>query len=259
MPAPTKGPRLGGSPAHQRLILRNLSQQLFEHKRVTTTVTRARRVRPYAENLITSAKKGDLNARRKVLAQLSDKSVVHELFTTIASAMEDRPGGYTRITKIGNRKGDNAPMAVIELVMEPVATKSTVAEAEAATRSSASRAAQPAEAPAVDVVSDPSASLDEEGGSTAADVDSQAAEAPVEATTEVEADEYPGSAKPLVSGEAPEGYAIKGNKDSMKFHVPGSRWYAGTRAEVWFDTKASAEAAGFAPAGGAAAQKIDGE
>ena len=143
MPAPTKGPRLGGSPAHQRLILRNLSQQLFEHKRVTTTVTRARRVRPYAENLITAAKKGDLNARRKVLGQLSDKSVVHELFTTIASAMEDRPGGYTRITKIGNRKGDNAPMALIELVLEPVTPKAKPA------KQSAKHAAAPVdEAPA---------------------------------------------------------------------------------------------------------------
>ena len=255
MPAPTKGPRLGGSPAHQRLILRNLSQQLFEHKRVTTTVTRARRVRPYAENLITAAKKGDLNARRKVLGQLSDKSVVHELFTTIASAMEDRPGGYTRITKIGNRKGDNAPMAVIELVMEPVATKATVAEAEAATRTSAP-AAEPAAEPAAaeDVVSDPSTPLAEEGGVSAA-----AADAEAQASGDIEADEFAGSAKPLESGETPEGFTIKGNKDSMKFHVPGSRWYASTRAEVWFDTKANAEAAGFAPAGGAAAQKIDGE
>ena len=251
MPAPTKGPRLGGSPAHQRLILRNLSQQLFEHKRVTTTVTRARRVRPYAENLITAAKKGDLNARRKVLGQLSDKSVVHELFTTIASAMEDRPGGYTRITKIGNRKGDNAPMAVIELVMEPVATKATVAEAEAATRTAAP-AAEPTAAE--DVVSDPSTPLAEEGGVSAA-----AADAEAQASGDVEADEFAGSVKPLESGEAPEGFTIKGNKDSMKFHVPGSRWYASTRAEVWFDTKANAEAAGFAPAGGAAAQKIDGE
>ena len=257
MPAPTKGPRLGGSPAHQRLILRNLSQQLFEHKRVTTTVTRARRVRPYAENLITAAKKGDLNARRKVLGQLSDKSVVHELFTTIASAMEDRPGGYTRITKIGNRKGDNAPMAVIELVMEPVATKATVAEAEAATRTAAP-AAEPAAvaepAAAEDVVSDPSTPLAEEGGVSAA-----AADAEAQASGDIEADEFAGSAKPLESGEAPEGFTIKGNKDSMKFHVPGSRRYASTRAEVWFDTKANAEAAGFAPAGGAAAQKIDGE
>lgn len=154
MPAPTKGPRLGGSPAHQRLILRNLSQQLFEHKRVTTTVTRARRVRPYAENLITAAKKGDLNARRKVLGQLSDKSVVHELFTTIASAMEDRPGGYTRITKIGPRKGDNAPMAVIELVTEEYSAKqSVVKEAEGAAKNASKAEETPVaetEAPAAE-------------------------------------------------------------------------------------------------------------
>ena len=252
MPAPTKGPRLGGSPAHQRLILRNLSQQLFEHKRVTTTVTRARRVRPYAENLITAAKKGDLNARRKVLGQLSDKSVVHELFTTIASAMEDRPGGYTRITKIGNRKGDNAPMAVIELVMEPVASKATVSEAERATAKAAPAPAAPVDTPA---------------GSTTADVqekeipaDEQAPAVGSEEAAEVAAEnseaEFPGSHAPLESGEAPEGFSVKGNRNSMKYHVPGSRWYSGTTAEIWFDSPANAEAAGFQPAGGAAAQKI---
>ena len=116
MPTPTKGPRLGGGPAHERLMLANLSQQLFEHKRITTTVTKAKRMRPYAERLITFAKRGDLAARRRVLAQLTDKSVVHELFTTIASAMEDRNGGYTRITRIGPRRGDAAEMAVIELI-----------------------------------------------------------------------------------------------------------------------------------------------
>ncbi|KAA9395175.1 50S ribosomal protein L17 [Kocuria coralli] len=258
MPTPTKGARLGGSPAHERLMLRNLSQQLFEHKRVTTTVTKAKRLRPHAERLITFAKRGDLAARRQVLKQLTDKGVVHELFTTIASAMEDRPGGYTRITKIGNRKGDNAPMAVIELVMEPVATKATLAEAEAATRAQAP--AEPAEekAPVEDVVSDPAASLAEEGGASAAQAgdETSAADAPAAAA---EADEFTGSAKPLESGEAPEGFTIKGNKQSKKYHVPGSRWYAGTKAEVWFDTKANAEASGFSPAGGAAAQKIDGE
>ncbi|ROZ63515.1 50S ribosomal protein L17 [Kocuria soli] len=274
MPTPTKGARLGGSPAHERLMLRNLSQQLFEHKRITTTVTKAKRLRPHAERLITVAKRGDLAARRQVLKQLTDKAVVHELFTTIASAMEDRPGGYTRITKIGNRKGDNAPMAVIELVMEPVATKATVAEAEAATKAQAPKAvAEETPAPAADVVSDPSASLAEEGGTaavdlseetpaavapaTAGDTDAQVETQPAEGA--VEADEYAGSAKPLESGEAPEGFTIKGNKQSMKYHVPGSRWYAGTKAEVWFDTKANAEAAGYSPAGGAAAQKMDGE
>lgn len=255
MPTPTKGARLGGSPAHERLMLRNLSQQLFEHKRITTTVTKAKRLRPHAERLITFAKRGDLAARRQVLRQLTDKSVVHELFTTIASAMEDRPGGYTRITKIGNRKGDNAPMAVIELVMEPVATKATVAEAEAATRA---KAPAPQEE---DVVSDPAASMADEGGVAEAQVEEEtsAAEATAVDSASVEADEYAGSAKPLDSDEAPEGFEIKGNKQSMKYHVPGSRWYASTKAEVWFDTKANAEAAGFSPAGGAAAQKMDGE
>ncbi|MDO4253987.1 MAG: 50S ribosomal protein L17 [Kocuria sp.] len=256
MPTPTKGPRLGGSPAHERLMLRNLSQQLFEHKRITTTVTRAKRLRPHAERLITFAKRGDLAARRRVLRQLTDKSVVHELFTTIATAMEDRPGGYTRITKIGNRKGDNAPMAVIELVMEPVATKSTVAEAEAATRAKAPTVAQEE-----DVVSDPAASLADEGGASEAQgaEETTAADATPATGNAVQADEYTGSAQPTDSDDAPEGFEIKGNKQSMKYHVPGSRWYASTKAEVWFDTKANAEAAGFSPAGGAAAQKMDGE
>ena len=147
MPTPTKGPRLGAGPTHERMILSNMSQQLFEHKRITTTVTKAKRLRPVAERLITFAKRGDLASRRRVMRQLTDKSVVHELFTSIAPAMGGRDGGYTRITKIGNR-------------------------------------------------------------------------------------------------------------NSMKYHVPGSRWYSGTTAEIWFDSPANAEAAGFQPAGGAAAQKI---
>ncbi|GAA4710194.1 50S ribosomal protein L17 [Nocardioides conyzicola] len=118
MPKPTKGPRLGGSAAHQRLILSNLSTQLFEHRRITTTEARARALRPVAEKLITKAIKGDLHNRREVLKTIHDKSVVHVLFTEIAPAFAGRPGGYTRITKIGPRKGDNAPMAVIELVTE---------------------------------------------------------------------------------------------------------------------------------------------
>src|SRR3954466_2219439 len=118
MPKPTKGPRLGGSAAHQRLILSNLSTQLFEHGRITTTEARARALRPVAEKLITKAKKGDLHNRREVLKTIRDKSVVHTLFTEIAPTFAERPGGYTRITKVGPRKGDNAPMAVIELVTE---------------------------------------------------------------------------------------------------------------------------------------------
>jgi large subunit ribosomal protein L17 len=123
MPAPKKGRRLGGSPAHQRLILANLATQLFEHGRITTTEAKARLLRPFAEKLITKAKKGDLHNRREVLKTIRDKSVVHVLFTEIAPTFSERPGGYTRITKIGPRKGDNAPMAVIELVTEAYAPK----------------------------------------------------------------------------------------------------------------------------------------
>jgi large subunit ribosomal protein L17 len=138
MPTPTKGPRLGGGPAHERLILANLATSLFEHDQITTTAAKAKRLRPLAERLVTFAKRGDLHARRRVLTVVRDKGVVHRLFTEIAPDMTDRPGGYTRITKIGNRKGDNAPMAVIELVREPLSPKkATVAEAEAATKRSA--------------------------------------------------------------------------------------------------------------------------
>ena len=119
MPTPRKGARLGGSPAHQRHILANLATALFEHGRITTTETRARVLRPVAEKLITKARKGDLHSRREVLKTIHDKSVVHTLFTEIGPTFAERPGGYTRITKIGPRKGDNAPMAVIELVTEP--------------------------------------------------------------------------------------------------------------------------------------------
>ena len=138
MPTPTKGPRLGGGPAHERLLLANLATQLFAYRRITTTQAKAKRVRPLAERLITFAKRGDLAARRRVLTVVRDKGVVHELFTEIAPVMADRQGGYTRITKIGNRKGDNAPMAVIELVLEPLSPRAaTVREAEAATRRAA--------------------------------------------------------------------------------------------------------------------------
>lgn len=138
MPQPTKGPRLGGGPAHERLILANLATSLFEHDQITTTTAKAKRLRPLAERLVTFAKRGDLHSRRRVLTVVRDKGVVHRLFTEIAPDMAERPGGYTRIIKIGNRKGDNAPMAVIELVREPLSPKkATVAEAEAATRRAA--------------------------------------------------------------------------------------------------------------------------
>jgi len=151
MPTPTKGPRVGGGPAHERLILANLATSLFEHDKITTTEAKAKRLRPLAERLITFAKRGDLHARRRVLTVVRDKGVVHRLFAEIAPDMAAREGGYTRITKIGARKGDNAPMVVIELVREPLsAKKATVKEAEAATKRAAKQSeAKPAdEAPA---------------------------------------------------------------------------------------------------------------
>ena len=152
MPTPTKGPRLGGGPAHERLILANLATQLFEHRSITTTQAKAKRLRPYAERLITFAKRGDLAARRRVMTQIRDKSVVHELFTDIGPAMELREGGYTRTTKIGPRKGDNAPMVVIELVTEAVsARQDVVREASAATGRSARDSARASAAAAAGV------------------------------------------------------------------------------------------------------------
>jgi large subunit ribosomal protein L17 len=142
MPTPPKGPRLGGGPAHERHILANLAQSLFEHGRITTTETKAKRLRPYAERLITFAKRGDLASRRRVLGVISDKGVVHTLFTEIGPGFAEREGGYTRITKIGPRKGDNAPMAVIELVeFGAPAKKAVKAEAEKATKKAAAKPA----------------------------------------------------------------------------------------------------------------------
>ncbi|RWZ49967.1 50S ribosomal protein L17 [Labedella phragmitis] len=154
MPTPTKGPRLGGGPAHERLMLANLAAALFTHKRITTTETKAKRLRPVAERLITFAKRGDLHARRRVLGTIGDKSVVHELFTQIAPLVAEREGGYTRITKVGFRKGDNAPMAVIELVLEPVTpkvkrSKTTAAPAAATTEP------EPAEVEETETVEEP--------------------------------------------------------------------------------------------------------
>ena len=140
MPKPKKGARLGGSPAHQKLMLANLATSLFEHRRITTTEAKARQLRPVAERLITKAKKGDLHNRRLVMRTIRDKTVVHELFTEIAPQFAERPGGYTRITKIGPRKGDNAPMAVIELVNEPYEPKQSAGS----TRTAAPAATAPA-------------------------------------------------------------------------------------------------------------------
>ncbi|HEX7537647.1 MAG TPA: 50S ribosomal protein L17 [Dermatophilaceae bacterium] len=191
MPTPTKGPRLGGGPAHERLILANLATSLFEHDQITTTAAKAKRLRPLAERLVTFAKRGDLHARRRVLTVVRDKGVVHRLFTEIAPDMTDRQGGYTRITKIGNRKGDNAPMAVIELVREPLSPKkATVAEAEAATKRSAKTkkaekapAAKKAATPADDAAVEDTAVV--EADAVVADV--PVADVPVADLIEVEA------------------------------------------------------------------------
>src|ERR1700759_131124 len=132
MPKPTKGPRLGGGPAHERLLLANLAAALFTHKSIKTTETKAKRLRPLAERLITFAKRGDLHARRRVMRVVRDKDVVHKLFAEIGPNFAERPGGYTRIVKVGPRKGDNAPMAVIELVEALTVGQQAVGEAERA-------------------------------------------------------------------------------------------------------------------------------
>ncbi|KGN33726.1 50S ribosomal protein L17 [Knoellia sinensis KCTC 19936] len=247
MPTPTKGPRLGGGPAHERLILANLVTSLFEHDSITTTESKAKRLRPLAERLITFAKRGDLHARRRVMTVVRDKGVVHRLFVEVAPDMAERQGGYTRITKIGPRKGDNAPMAVIELVREPVAKKATVKEAEGATKRAAKDAkkakAAEAEAPATEATEV---------------VEADTTEAP--ATEAAAAVELPkGAVASNEDGSAPEGHLVKGNSDSGKYHVPGSQWYDITEAEFWFASADDAKAAGFEPAGGEAKQQVEGD
>jgi large subunit ribosomal protein L17 len=227
MPQPTKGPRLGGSPAHQRLILANLATALFQHGRITTTEAKARRLRPYAERLITKAKRGDLHNRREVLKVIRDKGVVHRLFEEIGPFYADRNGGYTRITKTMPRKGDNAPMAVIELIQQKTVTD----EADRARRAAASQAA--AEKTETETEAPAAAEVVE-----SADVE--------ESTSTEEAPYGEGSHAPLEDpAEAPEGFEIKGNEDSKLYHVPGSAHYDRTVAEVWFATAEAAEAAGF--------------
>ena len=146
MPTPKKGPRLGGGPAHQKLIVSNLATALFEHGRITTTEAKARLLRPVAEKLITKAKKGDLHNRRLVLSVFNNRDDVYRLFSEIAPRFENRPGGYTRITKIGPRRGDNAPMAVIELVEALTVAQQATGEAEAATKRAVKEESAKAEA-----------------------------------------------------------------------------------------------------------------
>lgn len=177
MPKPTKGPRLGGGPAHERLLLANLAAALYTHKSIKTTETKAKRLRPLAERLITFAKRGDLHARRRVLSVIGDKEVVHTLFTEIAPLVAERDGGYTRITKVGNRKGDNAPMAVIELVLEPVAKKASNKAAAAPAAAAAPVAEEPvadeaaAEETSTDEAAEAGAESPEEGAAAEAAAD----------------------------------------------------------------------------------------
>ena len=212
MPAPKKGARLGGSPAHQRLILANLATQLFEHGRITTTESRARALRPHAEKLITKAKKGDLHNRREVLKTIRDKSVVHTLFTEIAPTFAERPGGYTRITKIGPRKGDNAPMAVIELVTEAYSPKAP------STKRTATTAAPATPAPAAEEPVDETEGVDTEVPDTEV-ADTEVAETEVAETevTEAEATEAEATeAEATDSTEAPAAPAADADDESTK-------------------------------------------
>jgi large subunit ribosomal protein L17 len=186
MPQPKKGARLGGSPAHQKLILANLAKSLFEHDKITTTEAKARLLRPYAERLITKAKKGDLHNRRQVLAVLRDKDIVFRLFDEIAPNYTNRPGGYTRIIKAGTRKGDNAPMAVIELVEALTVQQTAVREAEAATKRASKKTAAPAPAKAE---AEPEAEVVEEAPAAEVEAEATEAEATEAEATEAEATE----------------------------------------------------------------------
>ena len=206
MPTPTKGPRLGGGPAHERLMLANLATALFEHGRITTTEAKAKRLRPLAERLITFAKKGDLHARRRVLTVVRDKEVVHTLFAEIGPQYAERQGGYTRITKLGPRKSDNAPMAVIELVEGLTVGQEAVQEADRARSTRFARRRRPTgataeaaqelagESPTAAAVADEAADADA-AEATEADAGNgtEAAEAPAD---EAPADEAPADEAP---------------------------------------------------------------
>ncbi len=240
-----------------------LATQLFEHGRITTTEAKARFLRPIAEKLITKAKKAELGTveslhhRREVLKVVRDKSVVHTLFTEIGPSFAERPGGYTRITKLGPRKGDNAPMAVIELVTEAYKPKDTDGQEVGGRRRRPPRPSGEAEAPVeaevdeTEVVEDPVESSAEAADIAAFTETPEVADD--EAFEETEggfAGKWDGSHVPLEDAdEAPEGFPIKGNENSMKYHTPDGQWFAQTTAEVWFDTEESAQAAGFEKAG----------
>jgi large subunit ribosomal protein L17 len=269
MPTPNKGPRLGGSPQHERLILANLATQLFEHGKITTTETKAKRLRPIAEKLITAAKRGTLHDRRRVMKTVRDKDVIHKLFAEIGPGFASRDGGYLRIVKAMPRKGDNAQMAVIELIGE----ESVSAQASRTTRRAAAprrgsspvrttaplgtaAAAGGTDAGAIDAAttdSDADASSDQTSAAGSEDPAEGAVEAgDSDTTAEVEESAStvdkpfgPDSRAALEDGSQPEGFPIKGNADSMLYHVPDSAFYERTVPEVWFASPGAAEAAGF--------------
>jgi large subunit ribosomal protein L17 len=260
MPKPSKGRRLGGSASHQKAILANLATALFEHGRITTTENKAKRLRPYAEKIVTHAKAGTLAHRREVLKVIRNKDVVHALFAEIGPSFEGREGGYTRIIKTVPRKGDNAPMAIIELVREATVSN----EASRATRVAASKKkadAAPAnvvaavEADATDAevanadavaegVTDQSSAIAATEAAEPVKV-VEATDAGIDAVADAEATAPEGSHPALEDGSEPEGFPIKGNADSMLYHVPDSRFYNSTVAEIWFKSAEAAEAAGY--------------
>jgi large subunit ribosomal protein L17 len=262
MPTPTKGPRLGGSPSHERLMLANLATALFEHGRITTTLAKAKRLSPLADRLITFAKRGDIHARRQVLTVVRDKTVVHTLFAEIGPGFAARPGGYTRITKLGPRKGDNAPMAVIELVEFRTVAQEAVAEAEVARGTRFARRRRPtgatAEAAAelagesevaAGVVAEAEAADAEAADTEAADTEAADAEAAdTEAADAEAADTEAATAEPTDAVEA--GTEVADAEVPEAEVVPADAEVAEEPAEPVVDAPAAAEDAveGNAPA-----------
>ena len=224
MPTPTKGPRLGGGPAHERLMLNNMATSLFKHGKITTTETRAKRLRPIAERLVTFAKRGDLASRRRVMQQILDKGVVHQLFAEIAPQVQERQGGYTRIVKLGYRKGDNAPMAMIELVLDPVTPKPKANKVKL-TNNVATTA--PAEEPAAEAVEEQVEAV---------------AEAPAEAAAEAVAEETAATEAP--AEEAPAAEAEAPAEDVPAEEAPAE----GPAAEAASEEASAGEAAPEEPA-----------
>lgn len=239
MPTPTKGPRLGGGPSHEKLMLANLATSLFEHGKITTTETKARRVQPLAERLVTKAKRGDLHNRRQIQRVIRDKDVVHRLMNEIGPFYVDRPGGYTRVTRTMPRKGDNAQMAVIELVPE----KTVTSEAEAARKTTFAKDQQ-AEAGQTGSSAAEAASSEPE----TVTVDAATATQPVEVEESESTEDAPygeGSRAPQADGSIPDGFPVKGDEDGRVYYTADNSSYGEVEAAVFFATAEAAEDAGF--------------